>query len=132
MLTKSTNTDTIHDLSPEQLNALLDSTLQQTFNLPMFRPGQREAITTLLTHGRLLCIQPTGHGKSLLYQLPATLLPGITLIVSPLLALMRDQIYQLNTRFNIPAASINSDQTEQENFHAQQQALKGQIKLLFV
>jgi ATP-dependent DNA helicase RecQ len=132
MLSETNRNDLAQNIPAAQLNLLLESTLQNTFKLQSFRPGQREAITTLLEHGRLLCIQPTGHGKSLLYQLPATLLPGITLIVSPLLALMRDQIYQLNTRFNIPAVSINSDQTEQENFQAQQQALQGNIKILFI
>jgi len=63
-----------------------------------FRPGQREAIETLLTHGRLLLVAPTGGGKSLSYQLPATILPGTTLVVSPLVALMVDQVQALEAR----------------------------------
>ena len=77
----------------------LDVVLRETFGFTSFRPGQREALDTLLTGGRLISIQPTGHGKSLLYQLPATFLDGMTLVLSPLLALMRDQIGQLDERF---------------------------------
>ena len=57
-----------------------------------FLPGQREAVETLLDTGRLLLVAPTGGGKSLTYQLPAALLPGTTLVVSPLIALMHDQV----------------------------------------
>jgi len=63
-----------------------------------FRPGQREAIDTLLERGRLLLVAPTGGGKSLTYQLPACLLPGTTLVVSPLIALMHDQVAALQAR----------------------------------
>jgi ATP-dependent DNA helicase RecQ len=63
-----------------------------------FRPGQREAIETLLARGRLLLVAPTGGGKSLSYQLPATILPGTTLVVSPLVALMADQVQALEAR----------------------------------
>jgi ATP-dependent DNA helicase RecQ len=106
--------------------------LRNKFQFQYFRPGQREALTTLLEQGRLLCIQPTGHGKSLLYQLPAVLLDGITLVVSPLLALMRDQLNQLNHRFNIPAASINTDQSDEENYAARLAASRGSIRILFI
>ena len=63
-----------------------------------FRPGQREAVETLLAEGRLLLVAPTGGGKSLSYQLPATLLPGTTLVISPLVALMADQVQALEAR----------------------------------
>jgi ATP-dependent DNA helicase RecQ len=63
-----------------------------------FRPGQREAVETLLAQGRLLLVAPTGGGKSLSYQLPATLLPGTTLVISPLVALMADQVQALAAR----------------------------------
>lgn len=105
--------------------------LQEKFHLPAFRPGQLEAMQALLEKNRLLCIQPTGYGKSLLYQLPSCLLGGITLVISPLLALMRDQIDQLTHRFHIAAASINTDQTEEENAAARQKALSGEIQILF-
>lgn len=63
-----------------------------------FRPGQREAVETLLTVGRLLLVAPTGGGKSLSYQLPGTILPGTTLVISPLVALMADQVQALEAR----------------------------------
>lgn len=110
----------------------LKDSLRHHFGLQEFRSGQEEAIQTLLTKKRLLCILPTGYGKSLLYQLPACLLPGMTVVISPLLALMRDQISHLSQRFNIPAAAINSDQSEEENSAARQGALNGSIKILFI
>ena len=106
--------------------------LRRQFNMEDFRPGQREAIEALLSTGRILCIQPTGYGKSLIYQLSALLVEGITLVISPLLALMRDQIEQLNERFQIPAATINSDQTEEENNAAMAAALSSRIRILFI
>jgi len=110
----------------------LELILKERFGLKSFRAGQFEAIHSLMTKNRLLCIQPTGHGKSLLYQLPTVLLDGITLVISPLLALMRDQVMQLTNRFNIAAASINSDQSEDENNIARMAAQAGKIKILFV
>lgn len=114
------------------LNNQLHTILQQTFGFQTFRPGQLEALTNLLTRGRLLCIQPTGHGKSLLYQLPSCLLSGITVVISPLLALMRDQIDHLNHRFRIPAVAINSDQSGEENDVACQLISQGHAKVLFI
>ena len=75
----------------------LDSALAR-LGYPSFRPGQREAIETLLERGRLLLVAPTGGGKSLIYQLPATVLPGTTLVISPLVALMTDQVQALEAR----------------------------------
>lgn len=113
-------------------NNTLHQVLNERFHFKSFRAGQLEAITTLLQHKSLLSIQPTGYGKSLLYQLPAILLEGLTVVISPLLALMRDQMQQLQTRFNIPAASINSDQTLEEDHAARNAALSGSTKILFV
>lgn len=110
----------------------LEKILQNTFGFKSFRPGQREGIETLLTSRALLSIQPTGQGKSLLYQLPTLLLPGMTLVVSPLLALMRDQERHLNHRFGIAAAAINSDQEESVNDQVRLQALAGELKVLFI
>ncbi len=115
-----------------ELTQKLTAILQKNFQFQEFRPGQLEAITLLMTQGRLLCIQPTGHGKSLLYQLPAVLLNGITLVISPLLALMRDQLTQLKNRFGISAASINTDQSDEENNAARYAAKTSQIRILFI
>lgn len=121
----------MHDVKEIDQHSLTEM-LHKTFGFREFRQGQLDAITTLLTQNRLLCIQPTGHGKSLLYQLPTLLLSGLTLVISPLLALMRDQLVHLNTRFKIPAASVNSDQTEQENVAAVIAAKEGRIRILFI
>jgi ATP-dependent DNA helicase RecQ len=110
----------------------LDRLLRDRFGFDGFRPGQREAIESLLAEGRLLCIRPTGAGKSLLYQLPALCIDGMTLVVSPLLALMRDQIRHLTERFDIPAAAINSDQSDEENERAREAARDGSLRILFV
>lgn len=119
-------------MNESQLHPILHKTLESTFGFKEFREGQLQAITTLLTKGAALCILPTGYGKSLLYQLPACVLGGVTIVISPLLALMRDQIEQLNRRFKIPAMAINSDQTDEENSDARLGALRGSIKILFV
>ena len=72
-----------------------------------FRPGQERAIQTLLKEGRLLYVAPTGGGKSLVYQLPAVVLQGTTLVVSPLVALMQDQVHALTER-GVPATFLAS------------------------
>lgn len=110
----------------------VEKALKSTFGFQAFRPGQKEAIVTLLNQGRLLSIQPTGHGKSLLYQLSSCLLGGMTLVISPLLALMRDQMHHLNERFHIPAAAMNTDQSEEQNEQARKEALAGKIAILFI
>lgn len=110
----------------------LTQVLQQKFKFPAFRPGQLEAIEMLFSHHRLLCIQPTGYGKSLLYQLSSCILGGLTIVISPLLALMRDQIDQLTNRFQIAAGTLNSDQTEEENAHTRIKLLSGELQILFV
>src|SRR5438045_6058509 len=82
--------------------------LRTRFQLPEFRPGQREAIEALLgAPGRVLLVAPTGGGKSLTYQLPAAMLPGMTLVISPLVALMEDQVRSLTAR-GIPATMLAS------------------------
>ena len=110
----------------------LERILRERFGMEAFRPGQREAIEALFARRRLLCVQPTGYGKSLLYQIPSLLADGMTLVVSPLLALARDQIRHLNERFSIPAAAVNTDQTDDENARAKRRALDGELRLLFI
>src|SRR5688572_9291272 len=78
-----------------------------------FRPGQREAVETILTQRRLLLVAPTGGGKSLIYQLPATVLGGTTLVVSPLVSLMHDQVAALEARgvsATFLAATLDADE----------------------
>src|SRR5262245_54768800 len=90
----------------------LDETLSR-FGLEAFRPGQREVIETVLAGRDCLCVMPTGGGKSLCYQLPGLLLPGVTLVVSPLIALMKDQEDQLRSR-GINAVALHSSLPDSE------------------
>src|SRR5262245_6533220 len=85
----------------------LEQVLHDRFGLEEFRPGQREVIEAVLARRDVLCVMPTGGGKSLCYQLPALLLDGLTLVVSPLIALMKDQVDVLQ-RKGIRATLINS------------------------
>ncbi len=88
-------------------SADLERALHERFGLEEFRPGQREVIENVLQGRDVLCVMPTGGGKSLCYQLPAVLLPGMTLVVSPLIALMKDQVDALSAR-GVRATLINS------------------------
>ena len=85
----------------------LEGTLRERFGLEQFRPGQREVIEHVLQGRDVLCVMPTGGGKSLCYQLPALVATGLTLVVSPLIALMKDQVDGLQSR-GIRATLINS------------------------
>ncbi|HAP39688.1 MAG TPA: DNA helicase RecQ [Nitrospira sp.] len=87
--------------------------LAQQFGFSAFRPGQREVIDAVLSRRDAMAVMPTGQGKSLCYQLPATILPGLTLVISPLIALMQDQVNALKAR-NIAASAFHSGLTEQE------------------
>src|SRR3954469_20789658 len=81
--------------------------LQNLFGLDEFRPSQREVIEDVLGGRDVLCVMPTGAGKSLCYQLPAAILDGLTVVVSPLISLMEDQVQQLRDE-GIPAVLLNS------------------------
>ncbi len=96
-----------------------------------FRPGQREAIETLLASGRLLLVAPTGGGKSLTYQLPATLLPGTTVVISPLIALMQDQAQALERR-GVAASFLSSTLEQGEMRRRMALAASGALDLLYV
>ncbi len=94
-------------MSVAEPSADLERTLRDRFGLERFRPGQREVIAEVLGRRDVLCVMPTGGGKSLCYQLPALLLDGLTLVVSPLIALMKDQVDVLVGR-GIRATLLNS------------------------
>ena len=87
------------------------------FGLSSFRPGQREVIETVLAGQDCLCVMPTGGGKSLCYQLPAVARTALTLVVSPLIALMKDQVDQLQAR-GLPVTFINSTLSPDEQYAA--------------
>jgi ATP-dependent DNA helicase RecQ len=96
-----------------------------------FRPGQREAVETLLGSGRLLLVAPTGGGKSLSYQLPATLLPGTTLVISPLVALMADQVQALDAR-GVPATYLAATLDAAEIRRRMARLAGGAFRLVYV
>lgn len=105
--------------------------LQETFGYQGFRPGQEELIRHVLEKKNVLGIMPTGGGKSICYQLPALLLPGVTLVVSPLIALMKDQVDALVDN-GIPATFLNSSLSAMENQSRLQDLAQGRYKLLYV
>lgn len=108
----------------------LDAGLRQ-LGYTAFRPGQREAIEALLAHERLLLVAPTGGGKSLTYQLPACLFPGTTLVVSPLISLMHDQVHALGQRGI--AATFLASTVEANEMRARMAAIRaGECKLVYV
>ncbi|KQW34675.1 MULTISPECIES: RecQ family ATP-dependent DNA helicase [Pseudomonas] len=109
----------------------MHSTLEQVFGYPQFRPGQEAVIGAVLAGRSAAAIFPTGSGKSLCYQLPALLLPHLTLVVSPLLALMQDQLAFLK-RHGIAAASIDSAQGRDEANDAMARARSGELKILMI
>ncbi|WP_224249717.1 RecQ family ATP-dependent DNA helicase [Hyalangium gracile] len=105
--------------------------LVRHFGLSEFRPGQAEVISSVLSGRNTVVLMPTGAGKSLCYQLPALLLPGVTLVVSPLIALMKDQVEQLCAR-GLPATFINSSLTELERAERMRRLRAREYKLVYV
>jgi ATP-dependent DNA helicase RecQ len=113
------------------LDVDLASALTRHFGHASFRPGQEDLLRAVL-HGRdVLAVMPTGSGKSLGFQLPALLLPGTTLVVSPLISLMKDQVDELNRR-GIPAAAIHSQVAAGARQQAVTAARRGELRLLYV
>ncbi|HEX5110763.1 MAG TPA: ATP-dependent DNA helicase RecQ [Vicinamibacterales bacterium] len=107
------------------------STLHRYFGHRDFRTGQEELVSTVLEGRDLLAVMPTGSGKSLGFQLPALLLPGVTLVVSPLISLMKDQVDELNRR-GIRAAALHSQATSDARREALRAARLGELRLLYV
>ena len=110
---------------------LAELKLKQIFGFDHFYDEQWAVISRILNGERILMIQRTGFGKSLCFQFPATQFSGVTVIFSPLIALMRDQVESLRKR-GISAACINSEQDRYENQETIQQAIDGKIKLLYI
>ncbi|MFI8742628.1 RecQ family ATP-dependent DNA helicase [Stutzerimonas zhaodongensis] len=110
---------------------MIEQTLKQTFGYDDFRPGQDQAIRAVVAGRSAAAIFPTGSGKSLCYQLPALLLPRLTLVVSPLLALMQDQLAFLH-RHGIAAASIDSAQSREQASETMARAKSGELKILMI
>jgi ATP-dependent DNA helicase RecQ len=109
----------------------LEAALRDLFGHAHFREGQREIVETVLAGKDALAVLPTGAGKSLLYQLPAFLLPGVTIAVSPLIALMKDQLDKLAAR-GLPAAVLSSAQSPELQERTLERLVRGETKLLLV
>src|SRR5580765_8038585 len=109
----------------------LRATLQPHFGHASFRAGQEDLVRAVLDGHDVLAVMPTGSGKSLGFQLPAVLLPGTTLVVSPLIALMKDQVDELNRR-GIRAAALHSMLSAEERQSIVTAARKGELRLLYV
>ena len=107
------------------------STLERVFGFKQLRPGQELVVSAVLAGRSAAAIFPTGSGKSLCYQLPALHLPHLTLVVSPLLALMQDQLVFLHGR-GISAASIDSAQSREEASAVMARAKSGELKILMI
>lgn len=118
--------DSVDSVDPRALEAL-----NRYFGYDSFRPGQSGIVLAILAGHDVLGVMPTGAGKSICYQIPAAILPGVAIVISPLISLMRDQVDALND-VGLPAAFINTTQTPDEQDLVFAQALSGQIKLLYV
>ena len=118
--------DSADSVDPRALEAL-----NRYFGYDSFRPGQSGIVSAILTGHDVLGVMPTGAGKSICYQIPAAILSGVAIVISPLISLMRDQVDALND-VGLPAAFINTTQTPDEQDLVFAQALSGQIKLLYV
>ena len=105
--------------------------LSERFGFAKFRPGQEEVIRAVLAGRDVMAVMPTGQGKSLCYQLPATMLPGLTLVISPLIALMQDQVAAMKQR-KIAAAAFHSGLTGREKHHVIQDLGQKRIQLLYL
>ncbi|MDO8500366.1 MAG: ATP-dependent DNA helicase RecQ [Gemmatimonadaceae bacterium] len=105
--------------------------LRASFGYDQFRPGQEMAIESVLSGKDTLVVLPTGGGKSVCYQIPALVLPGLTVVVSPLISLMKDQVDALEAR-NLPAAYINSTLTSAQVSDRLARAARGELRLLYL
>lgn len=108
-----------------------EAILKDVFGYDQYKPLQREVIENVLQHRDTLAIMPTGGGKSLCYQIPALIFPGLTVVVSPLIALMKDQVEQLH-ELGVPALFLNSSLTPDEYRDHVSQVRSGKIKLLYL
>ena len=105
--------------------------LRSVFGYPDFRGVQEPAVRAVLEGRDVLILMPTGGGKSLCYQVPALVLPGLTLVVSPLISLMKDQVDALSAR-GVPAAFVNSTLPAEEMRSRMDRAMRGELKLLYI
>ncbi|RIN14910.1 DNA helicase RecQ [Staphylococcus warneri] len=110
---------------------MMQETLSHYFGYDTFRPGQEEIISKIIDHRNVLGVLPTGGGKSICYQVPGLMLGGTTIVISPLISLMKDQVDQLKA-MGINAAYINSSLTQKQQKEIEQDLISGHIQFLYV
>ena len=113
------------------IEAKAKAVLNRFYGYSQFRPGQLEIITSVMHSRDTVVLMPTGGGKSLCYQIPAILSEGCAVVVSPLIALMKDQVTALIAN-GVPAATVNSNMSENENRNIMEQMYAGRLKLLYI
>lgn len=124
--------DTMPMMNKEEIKERAEALLRRFYGYNSFRPLQLEIITSAVEGRDSVVLMPTGGGKSICYQIPALLSEGgMTIVVSPLIALMKDQVTALTSN-GIPAAAVNSLQSEEENRHILEQLFSGRVKILYI
>jgi ATP-dependent DNA helicase RecQ len=116
---------------PNALHGSKRAVLKDVFGFEQFRPGQEKAVDAVLAGRNVLTVMPTGSGKSLCFQVPALVLGGLTVVVSPLVALMQDQVAALRLA-GVAADTINSSRTREDNVAAWRRAASGETRLLYL
>ncbi len=122
----------IDAVTPNSQDSKLQNALDQHFGYTTFRHGQEEIIESILNGENVFAVFPTGHGKSLCYQLPALMLPGTTVVVSPLISLMKDQVDALKARGIKSVSLINSTLALEDYRHEINKLKQGKVKLLYI
>lgn len=122
--TMTNNKNIKYDITKEKV-------LKKYFGYSSFRPGQDKVIDSILNLNDTLAIMPTGAGKSICYEVPSMVMDGITLVISPLIALMKDQVDNLNN-LGIKASYVNSSMTSKEIFYSLKNAREGKVKILYI
>src|SRR5690349_8720246 len=112
-------------------DVILKDKLKEVFGYNQFRGNQEAIINNIINGNNTFVIMPTGAGKSLCYQLPALVLPGTAIVISPLIALMKNQVDQLNA-FGVNAQFLNSTLTKAEMNKVKKETISGEVKLLYV
>ncbi|MCQ2749792.1 MAG: DEAD/DEAH box helicase [Clostridia bacterium] len=107
-----------------------EKTLKKYFGYESFRKGQEEIVLSILDGKDVLAVMPTGAGKSICFEIPALMMPGITIVISPLISLMKDQVDSLKAR-GIEADFVNSTKSSMDNFKIIKSAEKGKTKILY-
>ncbi len=126
------STDDLDTIAPTSEDNEIENALFEHFGYSTFRHGQQEIIESILNGENVFAVFPTGHGKSLCYQLPALMLPGTTVVVSPLISLMKDQVDALKARGLESVSLINSTLAWEDYRHEINKLKQGKVKLLYI